>query len=67
MAGQPKDPNRWYMFPQTVNAYYDPTNNEMVFPAGIMQPPMFNESFPMAMNYGGLGMVMGHEVSRIDT
>jgi len=53
----------WGMSGDTVNAYYDPTRNEMVFPAGIMQTPFFNKSFPLAMNYGGIGMVMGHELT----
>ena len=51
------------MTADTVNAYYDPTRNEMVFPAGIMQTPFFNQSFPLSMNYGGIGMVMGHELT----
>jgi endothelin-converting enzyme/putative endopeptidase len=46
-----------------VNAYYDPSLNEMVFPAGILQAPFFDRSFPAAMNYGAIGMVMGHELS----
>jgi endothelin-converting enzyme/putative endopeptidase len=46
-----------------VNAYYNPPNNEMVFPAGILQPPFFDPSYPMAMNFGGIGMVMGHELT----
>jgi len=49
------------MTPSTINAYYDPTRNEMVFPAGIMQTPYFNLSWPWSMNFGGLGMIMGHE------
>ena len=51
------------MTPPTVNAYYNPLNNEMVFPAGILQPPFFSKDFPAAMNYGGIGMVMGHELT----
>jgi len=53
----------WGMSADTVNAYYDPTRNEMVFPAGIMQTPFFNQSFPLSMNFGGIGMVMGHELT----
>src|SRR5512139_2243557 len=51
------------MTPPTVNAYYSANLNRMVFPAGILQPPFFDRSFPMAMNFGGIGMVMGHELS----
>ncbi len=51
------------MSPPTVNAYYNPPNNEMVFPAGILQPPFFSPQWPMAMNFGGIGMVMGHELT----
>jgi len=47
----------------TVNAYYDPTRNQMVFPAGILQQPFFNHSFPLEMNLGGIGLVMGHELT----
>lgn len=62
-AGQPVDPGKWYMTPPTVNAYYNPLANEIVFPAGILQPPFFDASYPAAMNYGAMGMVMGHEIS----
>jgi predicted metalloendopeptidase len=55
--------NNWDMTAATVNAYYDPTRNQMVFPAGIMQQPFFNNSFPLEMNLGGIGMVMGHELT----
>ena len=51
------------MTPPTVNAYYNPSNNEMVFPAGILQPPFFHRDFSKAQNYGGIGMVMGHELT----
>jgi len=47
----------------TVNAYYDPSRNQMVFPAGILQQPFFNVSYPPSMNYGGIGLVMGHELT----
>lgn len=62
-VGKKKDPNEWRMTPQQVNAYYSPVNNEIVFPAGILQPPFFNKDFPAAMNYGAIGMVVGHELT----
>lgn len=62
-VGKPVDKGEWHMPPALVNAYYNPSANEMVFPAGILQPPYFSERFPMAMNFGGIGMVMGHELS----
>jgi predicted metalloendopeptidase len=62
-VGKPVDKTEWGMTPPTVNAYYNPLNNEMVFPAGILQPPFFSKDFPAAMNYGGIGMVMGHELT----
>lgn len=61
--GKPVDRGEWYMPPQMVNAYYNPLNNEIVFPAGILQPPFFSAAAPRAMNYGAIGMVMGHELS----
>jgi len=61
--GKPVDKLEWGMTPPTVNAYYNPLNNEMVFPAGILQPPFFSREYPAAMNYGGIGMVMGHELT----
>lgn len=61
--GQPVDRDEWRMNPQMVNAYYTPLQNEIVFPAGILQPPFFHQDFPAAMNYGGIGAVMGHELS----
>lgn len=60
--GKPVDRSVWYMNPQTVNAYYNPTANEIVFPAAILQPSFFNAKWPISMNFGGIGMVMGHEV-----
>lgn len=51
------------MVPSTVNAYYTPTKNQMVFPAGILQSPFYNPSFPDALNYGAMGVVMGHELT----
>jgi endothelin-converting enzyme/putative endopeptidase len=62
-VGQPVDKAKWYMTPPTVNAYYNPLNNEIVFPAGILQPPFFSAAYPTAMNYGAMGMIMGHEVT----
>jgi predicted metalloendopeptidase len=61
--GKPVDRSRWSMTPQTVNAYYSPTSNEIVFPAGILQPPFFNVEADDAVNYGAIGAVIGHEIS----
>jgi len=61
--GQPMDHNEWYMSPPTVNAYYDPQNNEIVFPAGILQPPFFSMEADDSVNYGALGVVIGHEIT----
>ena len=61
--GKPVDRNEWQMTPPTVNAYYNPSMNEMVFPAGIMQAPFFKTDSPVVTNHGGLGMVMGHELT----
>jgi len=61
--GQPIDRNEWHMTPQTINAYYNPTMNEIVFPAAILQPPFFNLQADDAVNYGGIGAVIGHELS----
>ncbi|KAM7401727.1 hypothetical protein PAMP_017022 [Pampus punctatissimus] len=60
-----KTPNRnqWSMTPPTVNAYYNPTKNEMVLPAGILQAPFYSRSWPKALNFGGIGVVMGHELT----
>eukprot|EP01083_Nonionella_stella_P074378 201765_1 len=60
---KPVDRKEWGMLPQTVNAYYNPSNNEIVFPAGILQAPFFGGSSPKAINYGGIGAVMGHELT----
>jgi putative endopeptidase len=61
--GKPVDRNEWHMTPQTVNAYYNPPMNEIVFPAAILQPPFFNVLADDAVNYGGIGGVIGHEIS----
>jgi len=60
--GGPIDKQEWGMTPQTVNAYYNPTKNEIVFPAAILQPPFFNLAADDAVNYGGIGAVIGHEM-----
>jgi len=62
-VGEPVDPTEWHMPASAVNAYFNPTSNEIVFPAGILQPPFFSAEFPAAMNYGAIGMVMGHELT----
>ena len=54
---------KWSMTPPTVNAYYTPTKNQIVFPAGILQSPFFNVRYPKSINYGAMGVVMGHELS----
>lgn len=61
-AGKPVDRGEWLMNPQTVNAYYEPTMNVIVFPAAILQPPFFNPEAEDAANYGGIGAVIGHEI-----
>ncbi len=61
-AGKPIDPEEWGMTPQTINAYYNPVRNEVVFPAAILQPPFFNMAADDAVNYGGIGAVIGHEM-----
>ncbi len=61
--GKPVDKTEWGMTPQTVNAYYNPSNNEIVFPAGILQPPFFNKDADDAVNYGAIGVVIGHEMT----
>jgi len=60
---KPVDPEEWGMTPQTVNAYYSSTRNEIVFPAAILQPPFFDPKADMAVNYGGIGGVIGHEIT----
>ena len=60
--GGPMDRDEWGMFPQTVNAYYHPLRNEIVFPAAILQPPFFNAEADDAVNYGAIGAVIGHEI-----
>ena len=61
--GQPVDKTEWFMPPQTVNAYYNPRYNEIVFPAAILQPPFYDYEADAAVNYGGIGAVIGHEIS----
>ncbi|APS00814.1 hypothetical protein BCY86_00575 [Pajaroellobacter abortibovis] len=61
--GKPLDREEWKMSPSTVNAYYEPSLNEMVFPAGMLLPPFFYRPFSITMNYGGIGFVMGHELT----
>lgn len=60
---EPVDKTEWGMAPQTVNAYFNPLNNEIVFPAAILQPPFYNYTADEAVNYGGIGAVIGHEIS----
>ncbi|KAL6050625.1 Endothelin converting enzyme 2 [Balamuthia mandrillaris] len=62
-VGKAADKNEWEMTADTVNAYYEPTKNQMVFPAAILQTPYFNRSHPDSMNFGGMGMIMGHELT----
>ncbi len=61
--GKPVDRGKWYMSPQTVNAYYSPSSNEICFPAGILQPPFFYMGGDDALNYGAIGVVIGHEMT----
>ncbi|HEX3550678.1 MAG TPA: M13 family metallopeptidase [Candidatus Elarobacter sp.] len=63
LIGKPTDRTLWGMTPPTVNAYYNPTNNEIVFPAGILQPPFFSATADDAVNYGAIGAVIGHEMT----
>lgn len=60
--GKPVDRDEWFMTPQTVNAYYNPLMNEIVFPAAILQPPFFDAEADDAANYGAIGAVIGHEI-----
>ena len=62
-VGKPVDKSKWGMTPQTVNAYYNPLYNEIVFPAAILQPPFFNFEADPAVNFGGIGAVIGHEIT----
>ncbi|MFK8056944.1 MAG: M13 family metallopeptidase [Saprospiraceae bacterium] len=62
-AKKPVDKDEWFMSPQTVNAYYNPAYNEIVFPASILQPPFYDYKADAAVNYGGIGAVIGHEIS----
>jgi len=62
-VGKPVDRQEWIMSPPTVNAYYDPQKNHMVFPAGILQPPFYSSKASIAVNLGGIGMVVGHELT----
>jgi putative endopeptidase len=61
--GKPVDEKEWGMTPPTVNAYYDPSNNDINFPAGILQPPFFDFTIDPAVNFGGIGSVIGHEMT----
>jgi hypothetical protein len=60
---KPVNKNKMHMSPQTVNAYYSPTENQIVFPAGILQPPFFHTENPEYINWGGIGVVAGHEIT----
>lgn len=62
-TGKPVDRSEWAMTPQTINAYYDPSMNNINFPAAILQPPLFDPSAPAAVNYGAIGFVIGHEIT----
>jgi putative endopeptidase len=62
-VGQPVDKTEWLMTPETVNAYFHPLKNEIVFPAGILQPPFFDVTMDDPVNYGGIGTVIGHEIT----
>lgn len=63
MLRKPVDKHKWYMTPQTVNAYYSPSRNQIVFPAGILQAPYYNRKFPKVVNFGEIGAVVGHELT----
>src|SRR6185436_3991055 len=62
-VGKPVDLTEWHMTPETVNAYFNPSQNEIVFPAGILQPPFFDAQMDDAVNYGAIGVVIGHEIT----
>jgi putative endopeptidase len=62
-VGKPVDKTEWHMTPPTVNAYFNPLQNEIVFPAGILQPPFFDVEMDDAVNYGAIGVVIGHEIT----
>lgn len=62
-CGEPVDKSKWHMYPQTVNAYYSPVNNEICFPAAILQPPFFDINSDDALNYGSIGVIIGHEMT----
>jgi putative endopeptidase len=62
-VGKAVDRSEWHMTPETVNAYFNPSQNEIVFPAGILQPPFFSLSMDDAVNYGAIGVVIGHEMT----
>ncbi len=62
-VGKPVDQTEWHMTPPTVNAYFNPSQNEIVFPAGILQPPFFDMQMDDAVNYGAIGVVIGHEIT----
>lgn len=62
-AGQKVDKDEWHMSPQTVNAYYSPNVNEIVLPAGILQSPLYSANQSNFLNYGGIGMIIGHEIT----
>src|SRR5262249_52389944 len=61
--GKPVDRSEWQMTPMTINAYYEPTTNEIVFPAAVLQAPFFDPNADAAVNYGGIGAIIGHEIS----
>src|ERR1035437_3005221 len=61
-VGKPVDRTEWHMPPETVNPYFNPQQNEIVFPAGILQPPFFDVTMDDAVNYGAIGVVIGHEI-----
>lgn len=63
LIGKPTDRSIWHMTPQTVNAYYDPSTNQLVFPAAILQPPFYTPKASLALNYGAVGAVIGHEIT----